>query len=253
MARRAAQRRDAARSARRREAAREARARELIALVGLADAEHRYPRELPAGCRGAHRSRACWPAIRRCCCSTNRSARSTRSCAATCSTSCCAWQGSGKTIVFVTHDIDEALLLADRVIALQRAGGSRSTSRSRSPAARRAQRALRAGIRRAARAVARCARRRAGGGARDRDGEASALQTRRTRAQRTRRRVTLGADVLLFVVVVALWQLGSDAHLFDPGVVPSPARSGSTWRSGRSTGHSGSTPGSRSRRRCSAF
>jgi NitT/TauT family transport system ATP-binding protein len=32
------------------------------------------------------------------------------------------WQGSGKTIVFVTHDIDEALLLADRVIALQSGG-----------------------------------------------------------------------------------------------------------------------------------
>jgi NitT/TauT family transport system ATP-binding protein len=32
------------------------------------------------------------------------------------------WSGSGKTVVFVTHDIDEALLLGDRVIAL-RAGG----------------------------------------------------------------------------------------------------------------------------------
>jgi NitT/TauT family transport system ATP-binding protein len=32
------------------------------------------------------------------------------------------WQGSGKTIVFVTHDIDEALILADRVIVLQSGG-----------------------------------------------------------------------------------------------------------------------------------
>jgi NitT/TauT family transport system ATP-binding protein len=32
------------------------------------------------------------------------------------------WEGSGKTIVFVTHDIDEALVLADRVIALQSGG-----------------------------------------------------------------------------------------------------------------------------------
>ncbi|MEV6342857.1 ABC transporter ATP-binding protein [Actinoplanes sp. NPDC051851] len=28
------------------------------------------------------------------------------------------WQGSGRTVVFVTHDIDEALLLADRVVVL---------------------------------------------------------------------------------------------------------------------------------------
>jgi NitT/TauT family transport system ATP-binding protein len=28
------------------------------------------------------------------------------------------WQGSGKTIVFVTHDIDEALILADRIVVL---------------------------------------------------------------------------------------------------------------------------------------
>jgi NitT/TauT family transport system ATP-binding protein len=32
------------------------------------------------------------------------------------------WQGSGKTIVFVTHDIDEALVLADRVVVLQSGG-----------------------------------------------------------------------------------------------------------------------------------
>ncbi len=28
------------------------------------------------------------------------------------------WQGSGRTVVFVTHDIDEALILADRVVVL---------------------------------------------------------------------------------------------------------------------------------------
>lgn len=49
----------------------------------------------------------------------------------------------------------------------------------------------------------------------------SAVRTRR--GVRARRRLTInGARVLLFVVVVALWQLGSNANLFDPGVVPSP-------------------------------
>jgi NitT/TauT family transport system ATP-binding protein len=32
------------------------------------------------------------------------------------------WQGSGQTVVFVTHDIEEALLLGDRVVVLGRVG-----------------------------------------------------------------------------------------------------------------------------------
>jgi NitT/TauT family transport system ATP-binding protein len=28
------------------------------------------------------------------------------------------WEGSGRTVVFVTHDIDEALVLSDRVVLL---------------------------------------------------------------------------------------------------------------------------------------
>jgi NitT/TauT family transport system ATP-binding protein len=33
-----------------------------------------------------------------------------------------AWQASGCTVVFVTHDVDEALLLGDRVVVLGRHG-----------------------------------------------------------------------------------------------------------------------------------
>jgi NitT/TauT family transport system ATP-binding protein len=32
------------------------------------------------------------------------------------------WEGSGKTVVFVTHDIDEALFMADRIVALREGG-----------------------------------------------------------------------------------------------------------------------------------
>jgi NitT/TauT family transport system ATP-binding protein len=101
-------------------AQREARASELIELVGLAGAEKRYPRELSGGM--------------------SRRASLARMLASDPATLLLdepfgaldaqlrgdlqnellqLWQGSGKTIVFVTHDIDEALLLADRVIALQ--------------------------------------------------------------------------------------------------------------------------------------
>jgi NitT/TauT family transport system ATP-binding protein len=104
-------------------AEREARARELIRRVGLADAEKRYPRELSGGM--------------------SRRASLARMLASDPATLLLdepfgaldaqlrgdlqaellqLWSGSGKTIVFVTHDIDEALLLADRVIALQSGG-----------------------------------------------------------------------------------------------------------------------------------
>jgi NitT/TauT family transport system ATP-binding protein len=104
-------------------AERERRARDLLRLVGLSGAEQRYPRELSGGmARRASLARmlASDPAIllldepfgaldaqlR-----TELQHELLR-----------LWQGSGKTIVFVTHDIDEALILADRVIVLQSGG-----------------------------------------------------------------------------------------------------------------------------------
>ena len=48
---------------------------------------------------------------------------STRSCAPTCRTELGRLQHElGKTIVFVTHDIDEAFLLADQVVILRKGG-----------------------------------------------------------------------------------------------------------------------------------
>jgi NitT/TauT family transport system ATP-binding protein len=99
------------------------RARELVALVGLEAAQRRYPRELsggmlrrvslarmlaadpelllldePFGALDAQLRRDLQHELLQ------------------------LWEHSGKTVVFVTHDIDEALLLADRIVVLQRGG-----------------------------------------------------------------------------------------------------------------------------------
>jgi NitT/TauT family transport system permease protein len=50
----------------------------------------------------------------------------------------------------------------------------------------------------------------------------SAVQTRRSARTRHRLRIN-GARIALFMAVVGLWQVASNANLFDPGVVPSPA------------------------------
>ena len=95
------------------------RGQDLLALVGLADAAHKYPAMLSGGERqrvAIARALAVDPSIilmdepfsaldpntrRRLRAEVER-----------------IWQETGKTIVFVTHDIEEAVTLADRIILL---------------------------------------------------------------------------------------------------------------------------------------
>ncbi len=101
-------------------AERERRALELIALVGLDGAEHRYPRELSGGmARRASLARmlAADPAILLL--DEPFGALDAQLRADLQGELLRLWSGSGKTIVFVTHDIDEALTLADRIVVLQ--------------------------------------------------------------------------------------------------------------------------------------
>ena len=102
---------------------RETKARDLLRVVGLSDAEKRYPRELSGGmARRASLARmlASDPALLLL--DEPFGALDAQLRGELQTELLRLWAGSGKTIVFVTHDIDEALILADRVIVLQSGG-----------------------------------------------------------------------------------------------------------------------------------
>jgi NitT/TauT family transport system ATP-binding protein len=104
-------------------ATREARARELIRIVGLAGAEKRYPRELSGGmARRASLARMLSSDPALLLLDEPFGALDAQLRADLQRELLRLWQGSGKTIVFVTHDIDEALILADRIVVLQSGG-----------------------------------------------------------------------------------------------------------------------------------
>ncbi len=69
----------------------------------------------PAARNSGSRWPARWSSIRRCCCSTSRSARWTSSCARNCRRDQRVQNTLGITAVFVTHDQSEALAMSDRI------------------------------------------------------------------------------------------------------------------------------------------
>ena len=98
---------------------REPRARELLGMVGLADSAHKYPSMLSGGERqrvAIARALAVDPAIvlmdepfSALDPNTRRRLRSEIE---------GIWQRTGRTVLFVTHDIEEAIVLADRIVLL---------------------------------------------------------------------------------------------------------------------------------------
>ena len=96
-----------------------------IAMVNLTRRRAtRSPRSSRAACASASRWRARSRWNRRSCSWTNRSARSMRSRAPRCRTrSRASGRVSSKTVVLITNDVDEGILLADRIIPLERGPG----------------------------------------------------------------------------------------------------------------------------------
>lgn len=97
----------------------EARARELLALVGLADSAHKYPSMLSGGERqrvAIARALSVDPSIVLMDEPFSALDPNTRSRMRAEIES--IWQRTGRTVLLVTHDIDEAIVLADRIVLL---------------------------------------------------------------------------------------------------------------------------------------
>jgi NitT/TauT family transport system ATP-binding protein len=102
---------------------RERRARELIEKVGLAGREHAYPRELSGGmARRASLARMLIADPDLLLLDEPFSALDAQLRQEMQNELLRLWGGSGKTVVFVTHDIEEAIAMGDRVVVLGQHG-----------------------------------------------------------------------------------------------------------------------------------
>lgn len=99
------------------------RAIELLAQVGMEDAANRYPFQLSGGMRQRVAIARALGIDAPTMLLDEPFGALDRSSAANCKSFCCAlWNEGGgccKTAVFVTHDIDEALILADRLVFME--------------------------------------------------------------------------------------------------------------------------------------
>ena len=103
---------------------RSARAATYIEKVGLLDRARSLPvAGFPRACGSACRWRAPSPSAAASISWTSPSARSIRRPSWCCTISSSGlWESSGATVVFVTHDIGEAITLADRVLVMSKKG-----------------------------------------------------------------------------------------------------------------------------------
>ena len=89
---------------------------EHIALVGLEGFEQSYPHQISGGMA---RSRAAWSTARACCCWTSFGALDALTRARLQTELQRIWQKERITMILVTHDVEEAVYLGDRVVIMQ--------------------------------------------------------------------------------------------------------------------------------------
>jgi sulfate transport system ATP-binding protein len=106
---------------------------ELLVLIQLPELGARIRINSRADRSSASRSRVHSRSSPACCCSTNPSVRSMRRSAWSCAVGCGACTSRRADDVFVTHDQEEALELADRVVVMREGRIEQGRDRRRNP------------------------------------------------------------------------------------------------------------------------